>query len=72
MLVPLAMVIVGAPDRTIEVSAGMTVRVVDPLTVPTVAEMVVEPGLTAVASPPEAMVATAVFDEAQVAVAVRT
>jgi hypothetical protein len=55
-----------------EVSTGIIVRVADPLTVPTVAEIVVVPGLTAVANPPAAMVATPVFEEAHVAVAVRT
>ena len=51
--------------------AGDTVNVVLPVIPLSVAEMPVLPVLTAVASPELAMVATPVFDEAQVAEPVR-
>ncbi len=49
-----------------------TVKPVDPLTVPSVAEMVAGPAATPVAKPVESIVATAVADEAQVTSAVRS
>jgi hypothetical protein len=52
-------------------AAPCTVSVVLPVTVPEVAEMVVVPTATAVARPPAAIVAAAVFVDAQIAVAVR-
>jgi hypothetical protein len=61
-----------AGATSIETSAApCTVSVVLPLTVPEVAEMVVVPTATAVARPPEAIVAVVVVEDAQVAVAVR-
>jgi len=78
------MVIEGSPDCavqdelaqiTIEVSVAVaTVNPVFPLTVPDVAVILigVEVVASAVASPPLATVATAVFDEVHVAVAVRS
>jgi hypothetical protein len=53
-----AVVIDGAP--------ASTVKAVLPLMAPNVAEMVVVPGETAVATPEDAMVARAVTDEAHV------
>lgn len=50
----------------------MIVRVVEPLMAPEAAAMVVVPRATAVASPAALIVATAVFDEDQVAVLVRS
>jgi hypothetical protein len=44
---------------------------VDPLTLPDVAEMVVDPILTPVATPAEVMVATEVLEECQVVVDVK-
>ena len=56
----------------IEVSTGaVTVRVVEPLIVPDLAVMVALPWAKLVAKPPLLSVATAVFDEVQVAVLVR-
>jgi hypothetical protein len=56
----------------IETSGGArTDKVVDPLTLPDVAEMVVDPILTPVATPAEVIVATEVLEECQVAVEVR-
>jgi len=55
----------------IEVSAGVTVKAVDPLIEPDVAVIVVDPAATPVASPLLAIVAAPGFDELQVAVAVR-
>lgn len=52
--------------------AATTVIVVLPVTVPEVAEIVDVPKASAVASPPGTIVATVVFDEAHVAVAVRS
>jgi hypothetical protein len=52
-------------------AAAVTVRMVDPLTVPELAEMVVVPTLFAVARPPLEMVATPVDEELQVTVLVR-
>ena len=51
---------------------AVTVTVVLPLTAPETALMVAVPALTAVASPLELIVATAVFDEDHVAVLVRS
>jgi len=51
--------------------AGVTVKVLEPLTVPDVAVTVVEPPPAVVASPALLMVATAVADELHVAVLVR-
>jgi hypothetical protein len=53
-------------------AAGCTVSVVLPVTVPDVAEIVVVPTATVAARPPAAMVAVAVLEEAQLAVAVRS
>jgi hypothetical protein len=52
--------------------AGVTVSVVLPLTVPSVAEIVLCPGATACASPLVVMVATLVVPDAQVRVLVRS
>ena len=52
-------------------AAVVTVRVVDPLTVPEVAVMVVVPRPVPVARPPAVIVATPVDDEFQFTVAVR-
>ena len=52
-------------------AAAVTVMEVVPLTVPEVAVMVLVPTPAAVASPPEAMVATLFVDEDHVAVLVR-
>ena len=49
----------------------MTVRTVDPTIAPEVALMVLVPTATAVANPPELMVAVAVVPDAQVTEAVR-
>ena len=54
------------------VGAGVTVRVVEPLTAPSVAWMVVLPTLTAVARPAPLMVATPGLVEVQVAVLVKS
>lgn len=55
----------------IETSATVTVRVVEPLIGPEMALMLVVPELMAVASPPEAMLATAMLPELQVTELVR-
>jgi len=56
-----------------ETSAGpVTVRMVLPVMLPEVAEIVVVPAATAVARPPVAIVAVVVLDDAQVAVVVRS
>ena len=71
---PFAIVTVGAPESTIEVSvAATTVSPVLPLTVPEVAVIVVVPlSVSAVSNPPgEVIVAVVVFDELQVTVEVR-
>jgi hypothetical protein len=52
-------------------TAGLTVSVVLPVMLPAVAEIVVEPAASVVARPLAAMVAVAVLEDAQVAVAVR-
>lgn len=52
--------------------AGETVRVVNPVMAPEVAEMVVAPVFTLAARPAEEMVATEVAEERQVAVEVRS
>ncbi len=66
------MVTVGAPAITIEVRVdGTTDNPVLPLTLPDAAAIVVDPGVKAVANPPAAIVATAVFDDDQEAVAVK-
>jgi len=68
------MVTVGAPETVIEVRvAAATVSPVLPLIVPDVAVTVIADGLmdSAVSKPLVEMVATAVFDDIQVAVAVR-
>jgi hypothetical protein len=52
-------------------AAVVTVNVVFPETVPDVAIMVVAPAATPVAKPPDAIVATPVLDEVQVALDVR-
>ena len=58
--------------RAIDVKvAGVTVSVVDPLTEPSWAVMVVEPVLEVEARPVAEMVATVVLEEVQVTVAVR-
>jgi hypothetical protein len=68
----------GVPPSTLaglsatEVRATGTVRVVLPATAPSVAETVAVPLPTAVARPPAAMVATAPFEEAQLAWLVRS
>ena len=55
-----------------ETSVGaVTVRVVDPEMLPEVAEIVDDPALSAEARPPEAIVAVAVLEEAQVTLLVR-
>ncbi len=51
--------------------AEVTVNVVEPVTPPEVAEMVVVPAFKALARPAEVMVAVAVLYEAQVTVLVR-
>mgnify|MGYP003620309618 CR=1 FL=1 len=51
--------------------AAVTVRVVVPVTVPDAALIVVLPEPAEVARPPDPMVATAMFDDDHVAVAVR-
>jgi hypothetical protein len=51
--------------------AALTVKVVLPVTVPDAALIVVLPALADVATPPAAIVATAVFDDDHVAVVVR-
>jgi hypothetical protein len=71
----LAIVTVGAPERTIEVSVGIaTVTSVLPLMPFDVAVIVIGVLLTvsAVSRPVGAIVAVAVLDEVQVAVAVRS
>ncbi len=70
---PSAIVTVGAPESTIEVSvAATTVSPVLPLTVPDVAVIVVVPlSVSAVTAPAAVIVAVVVFDELQVAVEVR-
>jgi hypothetical protein len=70
--VPFAIVTVGAPESTIDVSVGVTVRAAVPVTEPTLAVIAVVPGPTAVANPPAAMVATVSTEDAHVAVVVRT
>ena len=50
---------------------ALTVRLVEPETLPSVAEMVAEPAATPVASPLDAIVATPVEDEVQLALEVR-
>jgi hypothetical protein len=52
-------------------TGGFTVRVVDPMTLPEVARMVVCPAPWVVANPEALIVATAVLVDVQVAVAVR-
>lgn len=53
--------------------AAVTLRVVDPVTDPCFAEIVVDsPDVTPVARPPEVMVAAVVFEDAQVTDAVRS
>jgi len=71
--VPSAIVTVGAPESTIEVSvAATTVSPVLPLTVPEVAVIVVVPlSVSAVTTPAAVIVAVVVFDELQVTVEVR-
>jgi hypothetical protein len=54
----------------VRVFAAVTVSCVEPVTPVSVAEMVVDPAATPVASPEALMVATAVAEEAQVAVEV--
>ena len=49
-----------------DASVAVTVNVAEPLTVPEVAVIVVEPWVLAVTIPPLAMVATPVLDEVQV------
>ncbi len=56
----------------IETNVAVTVKVADPLTVPEVAVIVVEPWAFAVTDPPLEMVATALLDELQVAELVRS
>ena len=51
--------------------AAVTVRVVEPTTLPEVAEIVVEPIFSVVARPVAFIVAAAVLEEAQVTLAVR-
>ena len=66
---------VTAIETSVAVDVGggiVTVSVVIPVTVPLVAEMTVVPTATAVARPPEAMVAVAGVAESQVAVADRS
>ena len=53
-------------------TAGVTVSVVEPLTVPSVAVMVEEPVVSVEARPLPEMVATVVFDDAQVTELVRS
>jgi hypothetical protein len=72
--VPFAIVTVGAPESSIDVSvAATTVNPVFPLTVPDVAVIVVVPlSVSAVSNPPgEVIVAVVVFNELQVTVEVR-
>ena len=54
------------------IATGDTVSVVEPLMLPEAALIVVVPVATLVASPPAAIVVAAVFDEVQVAEAVRS
>jgi hypothetical protein len=82
LYVPVAVYCVRVPSGTeafagvtaIESStAGVTFSMAVPTTPPTVAVIVVVPGVNAVANPPgEVIVANAVFDEAHAAVAVRS
>jgi hypothetical protein len=63
---------VDPPAIKIDTSVALTTdNVALPLTVPEAAVIVVVPCVNAVASPPTATVATAVFEDDQVAVAVR-
>lgn len=56
----------------VEIVGAATVRLVDPVTLPSVAEIVVGPAATPAARPLESIVATAVADEAHVTSAVRS
>jgi hypothetical protein len=63
--------VVGVTWMELSDAVLTTVRIVDPVIVPTVAEILVVPKANKVAFPPATMVATAVSDELQVTDAVR-
>ena len=64
-------VLAGVTTMDLIVAAPpLTVNVVDPVTLPTAAAIVVDPAVSAVARPPELMLAIPVDDDVQAAVAV--
>ena len=68
---PCATVTADGEASSVKFGGARTDKVVDPLTLPDVAEMVVDPILTPVATPAEVMVATEVLEECQVVVDVK-
>lgn len=63
----------GATAIDTNVAAAVTLRLVEPVTVPCFAEMVADcPAVTPVAKPVELIVAAAVFDDAQVTEVVKS
>jgi len=65
------MVTAAGEAANVKLGGAATDRVVDPATLPEVAEMVVVPAATAVASPAMLIVATAPLEDSQLALVVR-
>jgi hypothetical protein len=71
-LMPMPRVSPSGVTVSVAMVGAAMVRLVDPVTVPSVAEMVAGPAATPVASPLASIVATALADEAQLTSAVRS